>query len=135
LLANVDSDNTSYVCPFGTREGTAGYAKEKPALIFLKFDSVNKLNAAWGSDDYQLYSTEKFFNTKCAYSLSSGYVSLKTENLSNCIAYSFTGGSVTDSRPMYLFVLLNGSSPDIDWTICSMKLYRFRISEGDALVH
>lgn len=135
LIANVDTNNPkNYTCPFGTRQGTSGRANEKPAIVFLKYGNANKMYFGWGTDDKQIFESTPLFGKKCKYELSASKVSVIDEDSESYMSYPFTGGDVTDSKTMYLFVLNNNGNPDVSQTICTMKMYEFRIYEGDTLV-
>ena len=130
VIANASDNQIAYPALFGERTSTSN-----EVVIFTEYGNANVAMVFANGDSSVLQGNYERFHIgeKCKYMLSAdGNISLHdTDN------YGFSlrkAPGTFATLPIFIFVLNDNGTPN-SVTYCSAKLYRFRIYEGDTLVH
>lgn len=129
VVANVQASG-SYPALFGERASVPS-----GIVVFIRFNYANALSMQWANGDTAFTPTDwrgGWIGVKCKYILADG-----TRSVFDADGYGFGGIAAAGtgaSLPIYIFTLNENNSPN-GITFCSCKLYRFRIYEGNNLVH
>ena len=130
VIAEVPQTNGRWPSPFGTRNAD----NVAEIMWWYKWDNGNAIGFNWIGGRTTLYSGTVYYGCKSKVVLSKTKAFIESEN-GNVDAKTISGGTVTSSYPLYLFSVDQGGSDGGSNVHCTMKLYRFRIYEGDTLVH
>lgn len=132
VVANVPSSNSAWATLFGARDGRD--TQYGNAVWYgVKYDGGNAIVYNWGFANTG-YNQSLYFGRKTVFHMQNNGVCFQASDYLP-VGITFTAGSTLTSSNLYLFSL-NVSSGDYgSQTRCTMKLYRFRIYEGETLVH
>lgn len=133
LIANVPSNNTENFCLYGARNGEyLHYTKAFGA--YRNDDALSYFVGAGNPVDYATLAP--YYNHKTKYVLSKISFGLINEDGIHMYGNHFSNvGSIDNENNLYL-LSLNQNGLDFGATThCIAKAYRFRIYEGDTLVH
>lgn len=137
LVANVNSTNAQYASMFGTRTGSAQTSSVLGAFFWAKLNGVSTFTADWGAGQTQLNNlppSSSIYGVKAIYGLSKYNAIINNQALGSFGKYINSVVVPTNQYPLYLFNLDEAGHEYGAATRCSMKLYRFRVYEDDALV-
>lgn len=134
VIANPSTTQPTYGTIFGTR----ALASDKPtsySCVLATTWASNLGNVNWGSDINRLTNLDKGNKTKYSIQKDRGFA-FESESIEGIIGFTTTGSTQSASAAdLMLFTLGQNGSDYGSITHCNMKLYRFRIYEGDTLVH
>lgn len=130
VIADVPDNTNRFPCLIGERQ-----AASNEVVIYTEFNGGN-LGLVWANGDYAATSDDVrqyYIGNKCKYVL--GGDGLRGVLNANGYGFVFMKAVGTFATlPIFIFVLNENGTPN-SVTYCSAKLYRFRIYEGNTLVH
>ena len=137
LVANVSSTNPSYASMFGARETAATGYSNLGAYFWAKYSGASSFVADFGSGQTAIDKRPPdnlIYDAKCVYGLKKHRASIRVQTLGEYVVYLNYSAAPTDQHPVYIFNLDQAGSEYGSDTRCTMKLYRFRVYEGNSLV-
>ena len=137
LVANVSSTNASYASMFGTRVNSGTSASALGAFFWAKHGGSKRFTADWGvgqTNLVELPPSNFMYDVKNEYTLYKNIAGVYTKSLGQFKHYINPAKTPTNQYPIYLFNLDEAGHEYGADTRCTMKLYRFRIFEGESLV-
>ncbi len=134
VIANPSTVQPQYGTIFGTRSQSTDYSNSQSCILAAAWDSVLG-NVNWGSGINRLTSEDKGHKTKYFVTKSRG-MAMSSESIEGIIGFvPINSTQSATSASLMLFTLGQNGTDYGSVTHCNMKLYRFRIYEGDTLVH
>lgn len=132
----MSASQPNYPALFGVRDNDSSEDAGR-CIIMAKVSSINNGVYAWGTTDLNMYlSARMYLSTKkqrCVFAKGSLLVQQAD---GNALALDFTSSySASNTRSIYICTLNHGGADFGASTHFSGKIYRFRIYEGDTLVH
>ena len=132
LIIALSTSLTQYAALFGARNGT--YNTATKAIIAYRENANMTFFAGPGQAKGSITYTP-YLNVKSKWTLSKTKCGVSDQYGVNYYGFSINGGSLDDVNNIYL-LSFNENGADLGAvTRCSGKVYRFRIFEGETLVH
>lgn len=134
VIANPSTTQSPYGTIFGTRASNDDSPSSRSCILATAWSS-NFGNVNWGSGINRLTNLDKGNKTKYVVTKTRG-MAMESESIEGIIGFTVTNStqSATKASLMIFTLGINGSDYG-GQTHCNMKLYRFRIYEGDTLIH
>ena len=129
-VAFVPDNGASYPALFGARSSTVN-----EVVAYMEFNARN-IGLVWANGDSGLdmaFWPSGHIGKKCVYALGQNGVNGVWDADGNGFKGKRNTGTASN-LPLYIFVLNDNNIPN-SVTFCAAKLYRFRIYEGETLVH
>lgn len=136
VVYNASSSQPNYPTLFGVRDNDSG-ASAGRCTLFVKHVSYVNGSYAWGTNDISLGMPTHMYlsNKKQRCIFEKGSLSIYQDD-GNALVFEFLSElSATNTQPIYMFTLNQGGVEFSAATRMTGKLYRFRIYEGETLVH
>lgn len=134
-VVNVSDTTHNWPCVFGARATDGDNDASQSALLAFSWNN-GYINPMWGTGSSAFDSKANYLEKKTKIELSADGALLLTDGIvCRGAALTATSYSPTDQYSIWLFNLNNHGGEFSSATRCNMKLYRFRIYEGSALVH
>lgn len=130
VIANVSQNNSVWAVILGARDGNAN-----ACWLGGKYQSNNRIIYNWGIADVDYNDGGIHVGKKTRYRMYSQGLDIYPNDRFTSVGVPYTGGTITSTNSIYLFTLNIGSGDFGSDTRCNMKLYRFRVFEGDTLLH
>lgn len=131
------SSQPSYPTLFGVRDNDSGATAGRCTFFVKHSTGAQRGSFAWGTADTNADFPSRMYlsgkKQKCVFS--KGFLSVKQED-ENAMAFDFVSDySASNTRSIYICTLNQGGADYGAATHFRGKLYRFRIYEGNTLVH